>query len=118
MGAGVGVVGSGRLELERAFKPLGRTGIAGGPLVNQCHERRADQDQACIKVHVDENVNENEGTRSYSLSSAATRWATPLTSTRGVGSSGRQRLAKPPAYYDSLLWEYAEEPRKTGCPSA
>ena len=34
MGAGVGVVGSGRLELERAFKPLGRAGIAGGPLVN------------------------------------------------------------------------------------
>ena len=32
-GVGVGVVGSGRLELERAFKPLG-AGIAGGLLVN------------------------------------------------------------------------------------
>ena len=50
MGAGVGVVGSGRLELERAFKPLGRAGIAGGPLVNtSAVERRADQ--ACMKVH-------------------------------------------------------------------
>ena len=34
VGPGVWVVGSGRLELERAFKPLGRAGIAGGPLVN------------------------------------------------------------------------------------